>query len=102
MTSEALAREITSFLDAHTCAHSPGCLVCMLEERIVGALDAYAAEQARAAWEAAAKKARSFNMKPPVTSAERVVLQELAREFEVYALKLCAHAATQGEPHGTD
>ncbi len=55
-TPEALAqaKTITSFLDAHTCQHSPGCLVCMLEERIALALVAYAAERERATWDAAA------------------------------------------------
>ncbi len=44
-TPEALAqaKDIVAFLDAHTCIHSPGCLACMLEERIALALT----EQAR-------------------------------------------------------
>lgn len=43
-TPEALAKAITSFLSAHTCGHSPGCLICMLEERITAALTDQARE----------------------------------------------------------
>jgi uncharacterized small protein (DUF1192 family) len=53
-TPEALAKEVVSFHDAHTCAHSPGCLACMLEERIVNVL--IACEQRKANYEEATRR----------------------------------------------